>query len=288
MPFAPQDKVAVITGAAGGIGLGMARAFADAGMKIVLADVDAARLQASADELKTQGFDAVGVATDVTQLASVQHLAEAAMDTFGRVDVLCNNAGVAMFSTIAETTIQDWEWTIAINLWGPIYGIKTFLPLIQRNTESGHINGTASIAGLVAGGAVAPYNVTKHGVVALMATLEREFRSSKSLHRASVLCPGPINTGIGRNSVRSRNAANGNASAEVDRATGSEPGKKLGGKMGNALTSGMDPDQVGKLVLEAMLSDRFWIFTHKGLLKHAREQSEMMEDDGMLSRGKLV
>ncbi len=299
MGFEPQGKVGVITGAAGGIGLGMARAFAEVGMRVVLADIDADRLEESAALLRSEGLDVVGVATDVTKLASVRELADATMDTFGRVDVLCNNAGVAMFSTIAETTIEDWEWTMAINMWGPIYGVKTFLPLIQRNPEPGHINSTASISGLVAGGTVAPYNVTKHGVVALMATLERELRSAKSVHRASVLCPGPINTGIGRNSVRSRRASAGPiptadpqstpaAARQPDRASGSEKGQKLGDKMSNALTSGMDPYQVGKIVLDAMLNDRFWIFTHKGLVKFAREQFDLMETSELLSRGKLV
>jgi NAD(P)-dependent dehydrogenase (short-subunit alcohol dehydrogenase family) len=297
MNFEPQDKVAVITGAAGGIGLGMARAFADAGMKVVIADIEADRLEATAANLRTAGYDALGVPTDVSRLDSVEALAAATMDTYGRVDVLCNNAGAAMFSTIAETTIEDWEWTVGLNLWGPIYGIKTFLPLIQRNTEPGHINSTASIAGLVAGGTVAPYNVTKHGVVALMATLERELRSAKSLHRASVLCPGPINTGIGRNSVRLRRAA-GNAAvsrpvsgddvATVDRAPGSATGQKLTDKMSSALGGGMDPDTVGKIVLDAIMNDRFWIFTHKKLLKHVREQYELMETSDLLSRGKLV
>lgn len=291
MGFEPQDKVGVITGAAGGIGLGMARAFAEVGMKIVIADVVTDRLEASATQLRSDGLDVVAVATDVTKLSSVQALAEATMDTYGRVDVLCNNAGVAMFSTITETTIEDWEWTMAINMWGPIYGVKTFLPLIQRNAEPGHINSTASISGLVAGGAVAPYNVTKHGVVALMATLERELRSAKSPHRASVLCPGPINTEIGRNSVRSRRTASAFTSqgaARPDRATGSEKGQKLGDKMSGALTSGMDPYQVGKIVLDAILNDRFWIFTHKGLLRFVREQFDLMESSDLLTRGKLL
>jgi NAD(P)-dependent dehydrogenase (short-subunit alcohol dehydrogenase family) len=294
--FEPQDKVAVITGAAGGIGLGMARAFADAGMKVVIADIEADRLAATAEDLRTAGFDALGVATDVSRLDSVEALAEAAMDSYGRVDVLCNNAGAAMLSTIAETTIEDWEWTVGLNLWGPIYGVKTFLPLIQRNSEPGHINSTSSIAGLVAGGTVAPYNVTKHGVVALMATLERELRSAKSPHRASVLCPGPINTGIGRNSVRLRRAAGpGNATRPVsaaaptaDSAPGSTAGQKLTGNLSTALSGGMDPDIVGRIVLDAIMNDRFWIFTHKKLLKHVREQYELMETSDLLTRGKLV
>ena len=101
------------------------------------------------------------------------------MDTFGAVHVLCNNAGVGTFGPISTMSIDDWEWTLAIDLWGPIYGVKTFLPLIEQQ-EQGHINSTASIAGLVAGGTAGPYNVAKHGVVALMATLERELRSAHS------------------------------------------------------------------------------------------------------------
>ena len=282
MAFAPQDKVAVITGAAGGIGLGMARAFAGVGMKVVLSDLDATRVEASAAALRAAGHDAIGVATDVSQRADVESLAGAVMDTHGRVDVVCNNAGVAVFSKISESTIEDWEWTLGIDLWGPIYGVKTFLPLIERNPEGGHINSTASVAGLIAASGAGPYNVAKHGVVALMATLERELRSSRSAVRASVLCPGAINTGIGANSVRQRR------SVSTARAQGSEPGRKLGDKMASALATGMDPDQVGRLVLEAILEERFWIFTHPPLLRHVTEQLDLSRADGTLTRGRLV
>ncbi len=290
MSFQPQDKVAVVTGSAGGIGLGMARAFARAGMHVVLADVEADRLEASAAALRADGHDAIGIVTDVTRRDSVEALAEATMDAHGRINVLCNNAGVGIFSKISETSIEDWEWTVAINLWGPIYGVKTFLPLIQRNEEAGHINSTASIAGLIAGATAGPYNVTKHGVVALMATLERELRASKVPHRASVLCPGPINTSISRNSVRNRRAAapaSTEALPEPNRAKGSESGRKLTEQLTTALASGMDPDIVGELVLSAMVEERFWIFTHPGLLRVAREQFEVLQSDGMLSRGRL-
>lgn len=291
MPFEPSnEKVAVITGAAGGIGLGIARAFAGAGMKVVIADIDAERVGESAASLRVDGHDALAVPTDVTRLESVQALATAAMDTYGRVDVLCNNAGVGLFSRITETSIAEWEWAVAINLWGPIYGVKTFLPLIERNASAGHVNSTASIAGLIAGGTVASYNVTKHGVVALMATLEREFRSAKSAHQASVLCPGPINTEIGRNSVQRRRADIGDtvASGSAEKTPPSETGKKLGGKLTNMLSDGMHPDRVGEMVLDAMLNDRFWIFTHKGLLKFVQEQHDLMSTEQLLSRGKLV
>ena len=286
MTFEPEGKVAVVTGAAGGIGLGMVRAFAGAGMRVVLADIDGERLAPAVDELHTAGREAVAVPTDVTRLESVRALGDAAMDTFGRVDVLCNNAGVGLFSTIAETTIEDWEWTIAIDLFGPIYGIKTFMPLIERNDTPGHVNSTSSLAGLVAGGAKGPYNVAKHGVVALMATLERELRSAKSLHRASVLCPGPINTDIGRNSTRRRLVDAGKPVGERAQSGGA---RKAGAALNNMLADrGMDPDRVGRLVLDAIVNEQFWIFTHPGVLRQVREQLDVAEADRMLTRLRLT
>ena len=283
MGFEPQDKVAVITGAAGGIGLGMARAFVGVGMKVVLADFDAKGVEESAAALRAGGHDAVAVVTDVSKRADVEALAEAAMDTHRRVDVLCNNAGVALLSKIAESTIEEWEWTLGIDLWGPIYGVKTFLPLIERNVEGGHINSTASVAGLIAASGAGSYNVAKHGVVALMATLERELRSARSIHRASVLCPGAINTGIGGNSVRQHQGLV--AGSTINK---SDTGRKIGDRMSAALAAGMDPDDVGRLVLDAIRGERFWIFTHPPLLRHATEQLVLAESERLLTKGRLV
>ncbi len=283
MGFEPHDKVAVITGAAGGIGLGMARAFVGAGMKVVLADFDAKRVEESAAALRADGHDAVGVVTDVSKRADVEALAEAAMDSHGRVDVLCNNAGVALLSKIAESTVEEWEWTLGVDLWGPIYGVKTFLPLIERNVEGGHINSTASVAGLIAASGAGSYNVAKHGVVALMATLERELRSARSIHRASVLCPGAINTGIGGNSVRQHQGLV--AGSTINK---SDTGRKIGDRMSAALAAGMDPDDVGRLVLDAIRGERFWIFTHPPLLRHATEQLVLAESERLLTKGRLV
>ena len=285
MAFEPEGKVAVVTGAAGGIGLGMVRAFAGAGMRVVIADIDDARLAPVVDELQAAGHEAVAVPTDVSRLDSVRALADATMDAFGRVDVLCNNAGVGLFSSIADTSIEDWEWTIAIDLFGPLYGVKTFLPLIERNDTPGHINATSSLAGLIAGGTMGPYNVAKHGVVALMATLERELRSAKSLHRASVLCPGPINTDIGRNSTRRRLVDAGKPIGERAQSAGA---RKAGDALNNVLADrGMDPDRVGRMVLDAIVTDQFWIFTHPGVLRQVREQLDAAETDRLLTRLRL-
>ena len=276
-----EGRVAVVTGAASGIGLGMVRAFVDAGMRVVAADVRAAALDEALAGLREAGRDVLGVPTDVSQLADVEALAAATMDAFGAVHVVCNNAGVGMFAPISKTSIDDWEWILAIDLWGPIYGIKVFLPLIEQQDE-GHINSTASVAGLLAGGAAGPYNVAKHGVIALMATLERELRAARSPVRTSVLCPGAVNTDIATNSMHNRRTRGGRTS------TRTSEGKKLGDKMAGALAGGMEPDDVGRLVLDAIRSDQFWIFTNPRLLRHLHEQIELMVKDRALSRLRLV
>lgn len=276
-----EGRVAVVTGAAAGMGLGMVRAFAAAGMRVVAADVRADALNTAVAGLRVDGREVIGVPTDVSQLPDVEALAAATMDAFGSVHVLCNNAGVGMFAPISKTSIDDWEWILGVDLWGPIYGIKVFLPLIEQEDE-GHINSTSSVAGLVAGGAAGPYNVAKHGVVALMATLERELRAAKSPVRTSVLCPGAVKTDIGRNSMENRRARRGMTSAR------SAEGEKLGDKMAQALADGMDPDEVGHLVLDAILHDHFWIFTEPRLLRHLQEQVDVMMNERALSRLRLV
>jgi NAD(P)-dependent dehydrogenase (short-subunit alcohol dehydrogenase family) len=275
-----EDRVAVVTGAASGMGLGMARAFSAAGMRVVAADVRKDALDAAVAELGAKGREVVGVVTDVSRLSDVEALAEATLDAFGAVHVLCNNAGVGGFAPIAKTSIEDWEWLLGIDLWGPIYGIKVFLPLIEREDE-GHINSTSSLAGLLAGGAAGAYNVAKHGIVALMATLERELRAAKSPVRASVLCPGAVNTAIGRNSAENRRAHHGDTTPRTAQ------GDKLAAITANALAQGMDPDEVGRLVLEGIRHDRFWIFTEPRLLKHVQQQVETMIEDGSLTRLRL-
>ncbi|MGH1506462.1 MAG: SDR family NAD(P)-dependent oxidoreductase, partial [Acidimicrobiales bacterium] len=198
-----EGKVAVITGAASGIGLGMARAFGAAGMKLVVADVDDERMVTAADEFAAKGIEVVTARCDVSDHAQVQALADTTIEAFGAVHVVCNNAGVGIATNTHKLKLADWKWIIDVCLWGPIYGIEVFLPLIEEQGE-GHINSTSSMAGLIAQHRMGAYNVAKHGVVALMATLERDLRGRKSPVRASVLCPGPINTNISFNSVEYR------------------------------------------------------------------------------------
>ena len=268
-----EDRVAVVTGAASGIGLGIARAFADEGMKVVLADVRDEPLQQAAAELRDGGAQAIAVPTDVTRLEDVEALAAAALDAFGAVHVLCNNAGVGLFTPLAKTTMDDWRWTLNVDLWGPIHGVTTFLPIIEREDE-GHINSTSSMAGLLAVPRLGAYNVAKHGVVALMATLERELRAAHSPVRTSVLCPGAVNTGILANSAESRRQSTGAGGGDDDTSL-------------SAISGGMDPDDVGRLVLDAIRNDRFWVFTAPELVATLEHQVAAMASDQSLSRLRL-
>jgi NAD(P)-dependent dehydrogenase (short-subunit alcohol dehydrogenase family) len=272
-----QGRIAVITGGASGIGRGMANAFAAAGMKLVLADLDDDRLAAAAQELTAAGTEVVTTRCDVSKLEQVEALAQTALDRFGKVHVLCNNAGIGLPTPTHNIKLEDWRWMIDVDLWGPIYGVKTFLPLIESHGEGGHINSTASMAGLVSSPMMAAYNVAKHGVVALMATLERDLRVRKSVVRASVLCPGPINTNISRNSVQYR------PSKAKPKADGAAEGK-AGSAIQSMLESGMDPDDVGNLVLDAVQRDSFWVLTHPEMMKLVTRQFGPMLEDGTLTR----
>jgi NAD(P)-dependent dehydrogenase (short-subunit alcohol dehydrogenase family) len=269
-------KVAVITGAGSGIGLGMARCFSRAGMKVVLADIETAALGDAVAELTASGGEAVGVRTDVSKLEQVEALAQATLDAFGAVHVVCNNAGVGVAAPIGQTSIADWEWTLAIDLWGPIYGVKTFLPIMERQGE-GHLNATASMAGLLAGASLGAYNVAKHGVVALMASLERDLRLTGSPVRASVLCPGPINTNI-VHSQRNRPAESAAQHVET------RQGTKFWQMLTDQLAQGMDPDEVGPMVLDAVRNDRFWVLTHPGMARYLQNQVEALVNDRSLTR----
>ncbi len=272
------DKVAVVTGAASGIGRGMARAFASEGMKLVLADVDIETLDTVVAELG-ESTDVIGTSCNVADLAEVQALADLTIERFGAVHVLCNNAGIGIPTPTKRMKLEDWRWIIDVDLWGPIYGVDVFLPLIEEQGE-GHINSTSSMAGLVASSMMGAYNVAKHGVVALMATLERELRGRQSPVTASVLCPGPINTNISRNSVQHRPGQQRPGEAAGDGATS----EKTAAGIQAMLEKGMDPDEVGQLVVQAIAEDRFWILTHPHWSKALHRQLEALDGDQSLTR----
>ena len=188
-------KVAVVTGGASGIGKGIAAALAAEGARVVIADIQRDALAATAAEI---GAD--GIVTDVSDPASVDALAAAVLDRFGAVHVVCNNAGIGPLAPVADLTLDDWRWMLGVNLWGVIHGVHTFLPLLKRNRDGGHIVNTASMAGLAAGPRLGAYAAAKYGVVGLTEVLAAELAADNSRVGVSVLCPGTVHTNIGTSS----------------------------------------------------------------------------------------
>src|SRR6266853_243800 len=200
-----KNKVAVITGAASGIGRGIAERCVELGMKVVLADVEEASLAKTETDLKAAGGTVLAVKTDVSKRSDVELLARQTIDTFGEVHLLFNNAGVTADGAKWDATWNDWEWAIGVNLWGVVHGVKVFTPLmLAQNTEC-HIVNTSSMGGLVVGALFAPYWVTKHAVVALSENLHMSLQMQNSLIKVSVLCPGCVRTNIA-NAERNRPA----------------------------------------------------------------------------------
>jgi NAD(P)-dependent dehydrogenase (short-subunit alcohol dehydrogenase family) len=184
-------KVAVVTGAASGIGRAMADRFAAEGMKVVLADVEKDALARAEAEMKAAGATVLAVPTDVSRAGDVEALARQTVDAFGAVHVLCNNAGVSpVMGASWELTEADWQWVLGVNLWGVLHGIRAFVPIMLKQDSEGHIVNTASMAGLVGGGPWwSTYGVAKHGVVNLSESLHRELAAAGSRVKVSVLCP---------------------------------------------------------------------------------------------------
>jgi len=188
-------KVAVVTGAAGGIGRAMADRFAAEGMKVVLADIEEATLQATVRVLKQQERDIVGVVTDVSKPEAVDELARQTIEAYGKVHLVCNNAGVFLTpKPMWESTLRDWQWILGVNLWGVINGVRTFVPIMLAQDEPSHIVNTASQAGLVQSNSI--YSLTKHGVVALTEALHLQLRQQNAKVGVSVLCPLFVDTRI--------------------------------------------------------------------------------------------
>ena len=253
-----RGKVAVITGAASGIGRGLAEHCAQEGMKVVLADVDEAALTQAERELKDAGAEVLAVRTDVSKADDVEALARRALGAFGAVHLLFNNAGVGAGTTVWESTLADWEWVLGVNLWGVIHGVRTFVPLMLEQADECHIVNTASMAGLVSGPALGVYKVTKHGVVSLSETLCCELAAVTPNVKVSVLCPAGVNTNV-MDSERNRPAELRNASAGQS----AHPAVRQSEEMLRRLVAtGMPPSEVAAAVFDAIRDGRFYILTH--------------------------
>jgi NAD(P)-dependent dehydrogenase (short-subunit alcohol dehydrogenase family) len=253
-----SGKVAVVTGAASGIGRGMAEAFVDAGMKLVAADIDEAALAATAHELRAAGGDVHTVRTDVSKYEQIVRLADEAEARFGKVHVLCNNAGIGLNSGAAswDNTSDDWQWILQVNLLSVIHAHRVFLPRMLRHGEEGHIVNTASMAGLLTG-ADTMYGMTKAAVVRLSEGTYLELQRRSAKISVSVLCPGFVSTNIQQSELH--RPADWSEKTPVAQHPAFDAYRNL---FADLIKGGMPPRAVADLVLEAIREQRFYILTH--------------------------
>ncbi len=250
-------RVAVVTGAASGIGRAVAEALAEAGSAVVVADLDGAEAEVVAAGIRANGGQSEAVTVDVSDASAVEQLAATTLGRFGRVDVVCNNAGVSTFNLIRDQTLDDWRWVMGVNLWGAIHGVQTFVPIMREQGTPAHIVNTASIAGLLSGVAfIGPYAATKVAVVSISETLAQELAIEESPIGVSVLCPSSVDTKV-MESERGRPTALG-----VEQRTEIAESVRLMIRDSFTGPTGLTPMQVAERVLDAIRSRRFWIITH--------------------------
>jgi NAD(P)-dependent dehydrogenase (short-subunit alcohol dehydrogenase family) len=245
-----REKVAVVTGGASGIGLGIARVLARAGARIALLDLEERALAPAEASVRDVGGDVVGIPADVSSRYSLDAAAQRVIENYGRVDVLCNNAGVVVLGPLAEASAEDWRWVMGVNLMGAVNGVAAFLPHIRAQGE-GHIVNTASTQGLSAAPGLGVYTASKYAVVAYSETLRMELAPERI--GVSALCPGTVNTKI-LEAARNR-------PPELAAGASAAPSSMLD-VLRPAVAQGLDPTRVGELVLRGIQQDAAYIVTH--------------------------
>ena len=258
-------KTAFVTGGASGIGLALGRGFAQAGMKVMLADVEAAALQAAVKSLQEFAPDVRGTLCDVADPASVEHAAKTSFEAFGNVHVVCNNAGVAAGGGIDNISVDNWRWVIDVNLMGVLYGIRSFVPHIRAHGEGGHIVNTASMAGMNGGLGLSPYTASKFAVVGMSEGLAVQLKPHGI--GVSVLCPSFVRTRIGE-SGRNRLERYG----PVQPLDPASPAAAMVAEIGRRIEAGLEPADVAAKVLAAIRDDELYVFTHPGMRAEVEER----------------
>lgn len=266
-----MDKVAVITGAASGIGRGLAERCAQEGMKVVLADIEQPVLTETANYLINQGADVLPVRTDVSNIGDIEALAQKTIDSYGAVHLLFNNAGVVAGSTVWETPLADWEWVLGVNLYGVIYGLRVFVPRMLEQDAECHIVNTASILGLISMTGTSVYQVAKHGIVTLSETLYSELAELESKIKVSVLCPGWVITNL-LESERNRPAAlqvdRGGEAVSQDADSGDQSGTQA------MHEQGITPQELAEIVFKAIRKEQFYILTEPSFTPLIQQRME--------------
>ena len=265
-----KGKVAVITGAASGIGRGIAEHCVKKEMKVVLADVEETALRETEQTLQAKGATVLAIRTDVSKASDIETLARKTLDTFGAVHLLFNNAGVQTRRTIWESTLADWEWVINVNLWGVIHGIRVFVPIMLQQQTECHVVNTASAVGLISGPAIGTYRVTKSGVVSLSETLYLELQQRNVPIGVSVLCPSFVRSRLNE-AERNRPAGLWNPPGENPPTPEEQALERLFQEMNQ---SGITPEQCAELVFRAIQQNTFYILTHPELSTAVQKRME--------------
>jgi NAD(P)-dependent dehydrogenase (short-subunit alcohol dehydrogenase family) len=262
-----NDRVAVVTGAASGIGRAMAERFAAEGMKVVLADIERSALAETEAALKARGAAVLAVPTDVSKGTDVEALARKSVDAFGAVHVVCNNAGVAVGGLSWERTVADWEWGLGVNLWGVIHGVRVFVPIMLAQNTEGHIVNTASMAGLISLPVMSVYSVAKYGIVALSEALYHELTLTNAKLRVSVLCPGWVDTQL-MDSERNRPAELTNDLEETPTV------EAFKDTVRGLMAVGLTPEAIADHVVNAIRAEKLYVLTHPDMKEAIRTRME--------------
>jgi NAD(P)-dependent dehydrogenase (short-subunit alcohol dehydrogenase family) len=270
-----NGKTAVVTGAASGMGRAFAERFAAEGMKVVLADIEAPALETAVAQMREAGHDVIGVRTDVSKPEALQALAQQAVDTYGKVHVVCNNAGVdGYLGTIWEARPRDWQWTFGVNFWGVVHGVTAFMPILLAQDEEAHIVNTASATAIVPGSNI--YSVTKHAVLAYSEAVYAQLKQQNARVGISALCPGTVNTNLffgGRN--RPDELRNPGESPD------NEPGAEARVMLRGVLAQSIPPSDVAGMVVDAIRAERFYILTDDDWSETSRLREEAILSQGV-------
>lgn len=262
------NSVAVITGAADGIGKAIALRAAKEGMRIALADINAALLEKTVEEVKQHSTDVFGVCTDVSNANAVDAFAAEVFYRYGNVHLLINNAGVALAKPVWETTPQDWSWIMGVNLYGVTNCLRAFIPTMLKNDEEGNIINTASMAGLLSQPGLAAYCASKHAVVTVTEGLQYDLKLRKSKINAAVLCPLWVKTKIAKSGDHRLNATGQNLHS-VDPVS-----IKIESYINEAIENGVSAEEVANEVFSALVDNRFYILTDQQVLPKIQNRME--------------
>lgn len=253
-------RTAFITGGASGLGLAMAHSFCAAGMKVAIADIEQEALQKAEAELRPSNAEVLALQLDVTDRAAMAAAADRAEQSFGKVHVVCNNAGVAVAGTVDRMSYADWDWVMGVNLQGVVNGVQTFVERIKSHGEGGHFVNTASVAGLLPFPGLSVYNTTKYAVLGLSEAMRTDLAAQGI--GVSVLCPGVVNTNI-FDSGRNRPAAlqSGTSEGSIDLAA-QLPDDEQSARIQELLANALEPSLIGDMVLHAVQENEPYILSH--------------------------